>query len=71
MTKPPANVLDLPPEERAEMAMKAAVEKIILEAAREAMADNMQHVDAKQPNDDHSPQVRISALLSPIPDTSR
>jgi len=46
MTKPPANVLDLPLEERAEMAMKAAVETIILEADREAMADNMQHVDA-------------------------
>jgi hypothetical protein len=28
MTKPPANVLDLPLEERAEMALKAAVEKV-------------------------------------------
>ena len=31
MTKPPANVLDLPLEERAEMALKAAVENVILE----------------------------------------
>jgi len=35
MTKPPPNVLDLPLQDRAEMAMKAAVEKVILEAARE------------------------------------
>jgi hypothetical protein len=35
MIKPPPNVLELPLEERAEMAMKAAVEKVILEAARE------------------------------------
>jgi hypothetical protein len=35
MTKPPANVLDLPLEVRAEMALKAAVEKVILESARE------------------------------------
>jgi hypothetical protein len=28
MTKPPANVLDLPLEERAEMALKAAVENV-------------------------------------------
>ena len=35
MTKPPANVLELPLEERAEMAMKAAVENVILESARE------------------------------------
>lgn len=34
MTKPPANVLDLPMEERAEMALKAAVEKVIVEHAR-------------------------------------
>jgi hypothetical protein len=34
MTKPPANVLDLPLEERAEMALKAAV-NVILESARE------------------------------------
>ena len=35
MTKPPANVLNLPLEERAEMALKAAVENVILESARE------------------------------------
>lgn len=35
MTKPPANVLDLPLEERAEMALRAAVEKVILENARQ------------------------------------
>ncbi len=37
MTKPPANVLDLPLEERAEMALKAAVEKVIVEHAREGL----------------------------------
>jgi hypothetical protein len=35
MIKPPPNVLDLPLQVRAEMAMKAAVEKVIIEAARE------------------------------------
>jgi len=34
MTKPPAKVLDLPLEQRAEMALKAAVEKVIIEHAR-------------------------------------
>jgi hypothetical protein len=34
MTKPPTNVLDLPLEQRAEMAFKAAVEKAIIEHAR-------------------------------------
>jgi hypothetical protein len=34
MIKPPANVLALPLEERAEMALKAAVEKAIVEHAR-------------------------------------
>jgi hypothetical protein len=34
MIKPPPNVLDLPLEERAEMALKAAVEKLIVEHAR-------------------------------------
>ena len=34
MIKPPLNVLDLPLEQRAEMALKAAVEKVILEHAR-------------------------------------
>jgi hypothetical protein len=34
MIKPPPNVLDLPLEERAEMALKAAVEKLIIENAR-------------------------------------
>ncbi len=37
MTKPPANVLDLPLEERAEMALKAAVEKVIAEHARQGL----------------------------------
>ena len=35
MTKPPANVLDLPLVERAAMALKAAVEKVIVEHARQ------------------------------------
>jgi hypothetical protein len=34
MTKPPANVLELPLEQRAEMALKAAVEEVIVEHAR-------------------------------------
>jgi hypothetical protein len=34
MIKPPPNVLDLPLEERAEMALKAAVEKLVVEHAR-------------------------------------
>lgn len=37
MTKPPANVLDLPLEERAEMALKVAVEKVIVEHARQGL----------------------------------
>jgi hypothetical protein len=37
MTKPPANVLELPLEQRAEMALKAAVEKVIDEHAREGL----------------------------------
>jgi len=37
MTKPPPNVLDLPLEQRAEMALKAAVEKVIVEHARKGM----------------------------------
>jgi hypothetical protein len=37
MTKPPKNVLDLPLEERAEMALKAAVEKVIVEHARQGL----------------------------------
>jgi hypothetical protein len=37
MTKPPANVLDLPLEKRAEMALKAAVEKVIVEHARQGL----------------------------------
>ena len=37
MTKPPANVLDLPLEKRAEMALKAAVEKAIVEHARQGL----------------------------------
>jgi hypothetical protein len=35
MRKPPPNVLELPLEVRAEMALKAAVEKLIEEHARE------------------------------------
>ena len=35
MTKPPPNVLELPLEVRAEMALKAAVENLIEEHARE------------------------------------
>jgi hypothetical protein len=35
MIKPPPNVLELPMEVRAEMAMKAAVEKLIEEHARD------------------------------------
>lgn len=34
MTKPPANVLDLPLEERAQMALHAAVREVIEEHAR-------------------------------------
>lgn len=37
MTKPPANVLELPLEERAEMALRAAVEKVIVEHARQGL----------------------------------
>ncbi len=37
MTKPPPNVLDLPLELRAEMALKAAVEKVIVEHARQGL----------------------------------
>jgi len=37
MIKPPPNVLDLPLLVRAEMAMKAAIEKVIEEHAREGL----------------------------------
>jgi hypothetical protein len=37
MKKPPKNVLELPLEERAEMALKAAVEKVMEEHARERL----------------------------------
>ena len=37
MRKPPANVLELPLEVRAEMALKAAVEKVMEEHAREGL----------------------------------
>lgn len=37
MTKPPGNVLELPLEQRAEMALKAAVEKVIIEHARQGL----------------------------------
>jgi len=37
MTKPPGNVLELPLEQRAEMALKAAVEKVIVEHARQGL----------------------------------
>lgn len=34
MTKPPANILELPLAERAEMALRAAVEKVVEEHIR-------------------------------------
>jgi hypothetical protein len=34
MTKPPENVLELPLEDRAKMALKAAVEEVIIDHAR-------------------------------------
>lgn len=37
MIKPPKNVLDLPLLDRAEMAMKAALEKVIEEHSREGL----------------------------------
>lgn len=37
MTKPPADVLALPLEKRAEMALKVAVEKVIVEHARRGL----------------------------------
>jgi hypothetical protein len=37
MTKPPANVLQLPLKQRAEMALKAAVEKVYIERARQGL----------------------------------
>jgi len=37
MIKPSANVLDLPLEQRAEMALKAAIEKLIVEHARQGL----------------------------------
>lgn len=37
MTKPPANILELPLEQRAEMAFKAAVEEVIVEHARQGL----------------------------------
>lgn len=37
MIKPPTNVLDLPLLDRAEMAMKAAIEKVIEEHIREGL----------------------------------
>jgi hypothetical protein len=37
MKKPPANVLELPLIERAEMALKAAVQKVMEEHAREGL----------------------------------
>ena len=37
MIKPPANVLELPLEQRAEMALKAAVEKVIVEHSRQGL----------------------------------
>jgi hypothetical protein len=37
MTKPPANVLELPLEQRAEMAFKAAVEEVLVEHARQGL----------------------------------
>jgi hypothetical protein len=37
MTKPPPNVLELPLEQRAEMAFKAAVEEVIVAHARQGL----------------------------------
>ncbi len=37
MTKPPQNVLELPLEQRAEMALKVAVERVIVEHARQGL----------------------------------
>lgn len=37
MTKTPANVLNLPLEQRAEMALRAAVERVIVEHARQGL----------------------------------
>jgi hypothetical protein len=37
MTKPPTCILELPLEERAEMALKAAVRKVIMEHARQGL----------------------------------
>ena len=37
MTKPPADVLELPLEQRAELAFKAAVEEVIVEHARQGL----------------------------------
>jgi hypothetical protein len=37
MIKPPGNVLELPLEQRAEMALKAAVEKVIIEHSRQGL----------------------------------
>ena len=37
MTKSPGNVLDLPLEQRAELALKAAVKKVIREHARQGL----------------------------------
>jgi hypothetical protein len=37
MTKPPANVLELPLELRAQMVLKAAVEKVYIERARQGL----------------------------------
>jgi len=35
LTKPPANILELPLAQRAEMALKAAVEKVVEEHVRD------------------------------------
>ena len=37
MTKPPTNILELPLEERAEMALKAAVKTVIMDHARQGL----------------------------------
>lgn len=37
LTKPPANVLELPLETRAEMAMKAAIEELIIDHAKRGL----------------------------------
>ena len=43
LTKPPANILELPLGERAEMALKAAVEKVIESHIRDGLPISIWH----------------------------